>query len=203
MRYNRPSFPIRSEGLYDPQYEHDSCGIGAVVNISGRREYQIIEYAKQVLLRLQHRGASGADETTGDGAGILFQIPQGFFADEAERLKISLPPAGEYGVGMLFLPRRREARSQCEAIFCETILEGGLEVLAWRDVPTCNSRLGQIARSVANWRSASSIRPSSCSRAIRRTIVPSGTTLAPSATRTRRAEDITRQGSRTSSHQPA
>lgn len=148
VRYNRPSFPIRSEGLYDPQYEHDSCGIGAVVNISGRREYQIIEYAKQVLLRLQHRGASGADETTGDGAGILFQIPQGFFADEAERLKISLPPAGEYGVGMLFLPRRREARSQCEAIFCETILEGGLEVLAWRDVPTCNSRLGQIARSV-------------------------------------------------------
>jgi glutamate synthase domain-containing protein 2/glutamate synthase domain-containing protein 1/glutamate synthase domain-containing protein 3 len=136
-----------SRGLYDPQWEHDSCGIGAVVNISGQREHRIVEYAKQVLLNLQHRGASGADETTGDGAGILLQLPHRFFAEEAKRRKIALPAPGQYAVGMLFLPREEKLRQWCESLLGQTIREGGFEVLGWRDVPTCNRRLGQIARS--------------------------------------------------------
>ncbi len=136
-----------SRGLYDPQWEHDSCGIGAVVNISGRREHRILQYAKQVLLNLQHRGAAGADESTGDGAGVLLQLPHRFFAEEAKRLKIVLPTAGQYAVAMLFLPRQEKVRRQCEAILCQTIREGGLGVLGWRETPTCNRRLGQIARS--------------------------------------------------------
>lgn len=146
MKYQERDFE-GSRGLYDPQWEHDSCGIGAVVNISGQREHRIVEYAKQVLLNLQHRGASGADETTGDGAGILLQLPHRFFAEEAKRRKIALPAPGQYAVGMLFLPREEKLRQWCESLLGQTIREGGFEVLGWRDVPTCNRRLGQIARS--------------------------------------------------------
>ena len=112
----------RARGLYDPRYEHDACGIGAVVNISGRREHAIVEYGKQVLLNLMHRGAAGADESTGDGAGILLQIPHEFFAAEAEPLGFALPEPAEYGVAMVFLPaeatrpRRGASRSSSEAI---------------------------------------------------------------------------------------
>ncbi len=105
------------QGLYDPQHEHDACGIGAIVNISGRREHAILDLGRQVLLNLQHRGAAGADESTGDGAGILFQLPHEFFADEAPRLGIELPPPGRYGVAMLFSPQdplvRAPARRSC------------------------------------------------------------------------------------------
>ena len=79
------------QGLYDPAFEHDACGIGAVVNISGKREHSIIEHGKEILINLNHRGAAGADEITGDGAGILFQIPHEFFAAECEKLGFSLP----------------------------------------------------------------------------------------------------------------
>ena len=93
-------------GLYDPDTEHDACGIGAVVNISGERDHAIIERGQQVLLTLHHRGAAGADETTGDGAGILLQIPDEFFRDEAERLGFPLPGRGLYGVAMVFTGAR-------------------------------------------------------------------------------------------------
>src|SRR5271167_31767 len=83
----------QAQGLYDPQYEHDACGIGAVVDISGTKRHKIVAYGKQILLNLQHRGASGADESTGDGAGILIQIPHQFFAAEADRLKFDFPPS--------------------------------------------------------------------------------------------------------------
>ncbi|GIX02734.1 MAG: hypothetical protein KatS3mg112_1671 [Thermogutta sp.] len=133
-------------GLYDPQYEHDACGIGAVVNISGRRDHQIIEYGKQVLLNLMHRGASVADEVTGDGAGILFQIPHEFFEEELARDDVALPPPRHYGVAVVFFPREDEIRIRCEAILEAEIARAGLKLLGRREVPSDNSCLGDIAR---------------------------------------------------------
>ena len=97
-----------NHGLYESRREHDGCGIGAVVNISGQRDHSIIEYGKEILLNLRHRGAAGADEVTGDGAGILFQIPHEFFSAEYTSLGFSLPPASKYGVGMVFGPQNQE-----------------------------------------------------------------------------------------------
>jgi glutamate synthase domain-containing protein 2/glutamate synthase domain-containing protein 1/glutamate synthase domain-containing protein 3 len=139
--------PPKARGLYDPAYEHDACGVGAVVNVSGARSHTIVEYGKQILLNLMHRGAAGADETTGDGAGILIQLPHAFFAAEADRLGFRLPPtAGYYGVGIVFLPRDEALRGQCEQLLAEAIRREGLAVLGWRDVPCDNRSLGQIAR---------------------------------------------------------
>jgi len=105
-----------AQGLYDPRFEHDACGIGAVVNISGRRDHDIVEYGKQVLLNLMHRGASGADESTGDGAGILIQIPHEFFNSPAAGLDFTLPEPRQYGGAMIFLLRADEPRRSCERI---------------------------------------------------------------------------------------
>ncbi len=136
-----------AHGMYDPRHEHDACGIGAVVNISGRREHQIIDLGKKVLTNLMHRGAAGADESTGDGAGILLQLPHELFVAEAARLAFSLPEPGQYAVAMLFLPHASEVRVQCQEILSETIEQGGLKCLGWRVVPCDNSCLGDIARS--------------------------------------------------------
>src|SRR6267378_6120403 len=92
----------RKQGLYDPQHEHDACGLGFVVNVKGQKSHDIVRKAIQVLLNLEHRGASGSEKDTGDGAGILLQIPHLFFARECERLKIDLPNSGKYGVGTVF-----------------------------------------------------------------------------------------------------
>ena len=135
-----------ASGLYDPRREHDACGIGAVVNICGRRTHAIVEQGKQILLNLMHRGAAGADESTGDGAGMLLQVPDEFFRAETQRDGITLPPAGQYGVAMLFLPHDAGLRSRCEGILAQGAQEEGLGVLGWRDVPTDNSSLGEIAR---------------------------------------------------------
>jgi glutamate synthase (NADPH) large chain len=143
MMRNAPT----AQGLYDPQFEHDACGIGAVVDISGAKSHKIVDYGKQILLNLQHRGASGADESTGDGAGILMQIPHAFFAAEADRLKFELPFAGKYGAGILFLPRDSAVRETCEEVLVQAVQSEGLEVLGWRDVPCDNRTLGDIARS--------------------------------------------------------
>jgi glutamate synthase domain-containing protein 2/glutamate synthase domain-containing protein 1/glutamate synthase domain-containing protein 3 len=118
-----------------------------VVDISGTKSHKIVDYGKQILLNLQHRGASGADESTGDGAGILLQIPHEFFAAEADRLKFELPPAGHYGAGILFLPRDAAVRGTCEEVLVQSLESEGLEVLGWRDVPCDNRTLGEIARS--------------------------------------------------------
>ncbi len=131
-------------GLYDPAFEHDACGIGAVVNTDGRREHRIIELGRQVLLNLQHRGAAGADETTGDGAGILMQIPHELFARSVGEEK--LPAPGRYGVAMVFLPRDDKLRRRCENILAAAMEHYGLKLLTWRDVPCDNSCLGDIAR---------------------------------------------------------
>jgi glutamate synthase (NADPH/NADH) large chain len=136
----------KAQGLYDPAWEHDACGIGAIVNISGRREHAIVEYGKQVLMNLMHRGAAGADESTGDGAGILMQIPHEFFAAVTDELGFTLPEPGGYGVAMAFEPRDPELRRSCEQVLGECVHEEGMTVLGWRDVPTCNKTLGEIAR---------------------------------------------------------
>jgi len=133
-------------GLYDPQWEHDACGIGAVANISGRRDHSIIEYGNEVLLNLMHRGAAGSDESTGDGAGILFQIPHEFFDEEVRRLRFRLPGPNHYGVAMVFGPQDEGFRGRCEGLLNRAIDDLGLEVLGWRDVPTDNSCLGELAR---------------------------------------------------------
>ncbi|KKK66261.1 hypothetical protein LCGC14_2965880, partial [marine sediment metagenome] len=138
--------PPASSGLYDTRYEHDSCGIGAVVNIDGRRERAVIEYGREVLLNLQHRGAAGADESTGDGAGMLIQIPHDLFAAEAERLSFDLPAEESYGVGMVFLPTDDAPREKCRQILAEALGHCGLNVLAWRVVPTDSGCLGELAR---------------------------------------------------------
>ena len=116
------------------------------MNISGRRDHAIVEHGKQILLKLMHRGAAGADESTGDGAGILLQIPHEFFQAIAPTLGFQLPAQKHYGVAMLFLPQASEARRRCEQIFAEILTEEGLQLLGWRDVPTDNSSLGDIAR---------------------------------------------------------
>ncbi len=134
------------QGLYDPRWEHDACGIGAVANISGRREHAILEYGNQILLNLVHRGASGADESTGDGAGILLQVPHEFLSEQAGRAGLRLPEPGRYGVGMVFLPRDETLRGECEAILGQAVDHHGLRVIGWRDVPVRPDCLGELAR---------------------------------------------------------
>jgi glutamate synthase domain-containing protein 2/glutamate synthase domain-containing protein 1/glutamate synthase domain-containing protein 3 len=137
----------KDQGLYEARREHDACGIGAVVNISGKKDHSIIEYGKQILLKLHHRGAAGADNVTGDGAGILCQIPHVFFRTEMMRLGVTLPEPGLYGAGMVFCPKDKKLRVECERILEQAIAHYGMKVLGWRDVPTDPSCLGEIALS--------------------------------------------------------
>jgi glutamate synthase (NADPH/NADH) large chain len=136
---------LKDQGLYEVRREHDACGIGAVVNINGRRDHSILEYGRQILVNLAHRGAAGADETTGDGAGILFQIPHECCVDEAKKLGFSPPEPLHYGVGMVFGPKDSRLRSRCDRVLEEAIAYYKLKVLGWRDVPVNNACLGKIA----------------------------------------------------------
>jgi len=138
---------LAGQGLYEARREHDSCGIGAVVNISGRKDHNILEYGKKIIVNLHHRGAAGADNVTGDGAGILFQIPHEFFVLEAGRCGISLPEAGLYGVGMVFESKNDQVRQQCDKLLQAAIEHYGMRILGWRDVPSSNECLGEIALS--------------------------------------------------------
>jgi glutamate synthase (NADPH) large chain len=133
------------QGLYDPRYEHDSCGVGFVVDVQGRSSHQIVEQAVQVLQNLKHRGASGCEPNTGDGAGILIQIPHGFFVRECEQLRIPLPGKGHYAVGMVFLPAEGEGREECQRLFEKITAEEGQLLLGWRTVPTVDGGLGATA----------------------------------------------------------
>jgi len=138
-------FEPKDQGLYEVRREHDGCGIGAVVNINGRRSHSIIEYGKEILVNLHHRGAAGADEVTGDGAGILFQIPHEFFNAECANLGFSLPPVSKYGVGMVFGPQNEELNKKCNKVLEDSVKHYGMKVLGWRNVPTLNDCLGKIA----------------------------------------------------------
>ncbi len=135
---------MKNHGLYETRREHDACGIGAVVNISGKKGHSIIEYGKQILLNLHHRGAAGADETTGDGAGILFQVPHEFFLAETKNIGFSLPES-QYGVGMVFGSKNQELRKKCDEILEAAIKHYGMKVLGWRQVPVSAGCLGKLA----------------------------------------------------------
>ncbi len=134
------------EGLYDPRNEHDACGIGFVASIKGHKSHDIIAKGIQVLINLTHRGACGCDPETGDGAGILIQIPHKFFARECAALGFTLPAEGEYGVGMTFLPVEPHQRLSCEGILERIVREEGLTVLGWRDTPVDGDAIGRVAR---------------------------------------------------------
>jgi glutamate synthase (ferredoxin) len=138
-------FP-RKQGLYDPQFEHDACGVGFVVNIKGKKSHKIIRDALTVLINLNHRGACGCEANTGDGAGILMQMPHSFFKEVARKDKIKLPPLGDYGVAMVFLPRDPNERRTCETMFENIVVEEGQKFLGWRIVPTNNASLGATAK---------------------------------------------------------
>ena len=133
-------------GLYDPQFEHDSCGVGLIADIQGRRSHKIVKDCLSILCRMEHRGARGAEKNTGDGAGILTQIPHRFFAEECSALGIHLPQSGDFAVGMFFLPQDEDRRSVCEDILLKTVEEEGQRFLGWRDVPTDDSTLGDSAK---------------------------------------------------------
>jgi glutamate synthase (ferredoxin) len=144
---SKPSLPPAKQGLYDPRFEHDACGVGFVVNIKGEKSHEIVEQALMVLQNLDHRGACGCEENTGDGAGALLQIPHAFFKHACEGLGFKLPDPGEYGVGMVFLPDDRKHRPQFEKIVKEIIVSEGQKCLGWRKVPTDNLYLGDTAKS--------------------------------------------------------
>ncbi|MBU3714190.1 MAG: glutamate synthase subunit alpha, partial [Ferruginibacter sp.] len=140
--------PINSQGLYDPSFEHDACGIGFVASIKGYKSHQHISDALTVLENMEHRGACGCESNTGDGAGIMIQIPHEFFFDECLKQGIHLPVVGKYGVGVLFFPKDIKLREQCRNIFNNAVEKLGLEILVYRSVPVNTDGIGQTALSV-------------------------------------------------------
>lgn len=145
MEKGQLNLRLTDQGLYEARREHDGCGVGAVVNINGAQDHSIIEYGREILINLHHRGAASADQSTGDGAGILFQIPHEFFALQAEKLGFALPPAGRYAVGMVFGPKDVQLRLLCDKRLEDALAHYGLSVLGRRDVPTVGGCLGPIA----------------------------------------------------------
>ena len=133
------------QGLYDPDFEHDACGAGFVVHIKGRKSHEIVRQALTILRNLAHRGACGADANSGDGAGILLQVPHRFFVSESTKLGFALPDAGLYGVGTAFLPQNDKERFICEEQLQAVIAEEGQRFLGWREVPTDSKTLGETA----------------------------------------------------------
>ena len=133
-------------GLYDPRFEHDSCGVGFVVHIRGQRSRTLVDQALEIGVNLLHRGACGCEPDSGDGAGLLLQIPDRFLRRETAALGFTLPPEGQYGAGMLFLPRQASARRRVEALIARIVDEEDQTLLGWRDVPTDSSPLGATAR---------------------------------------------------------
>jgi glutamate synthase (ferredoxin) len=134
------------QGLYDPSYEHDACGVGFVADIKGRRSHQIVRNALEVLLNLEHRGASGCEASSGDGAGILIQTPHDFLVQECSKLGFELPDFGGYAAGIVFLPVTEASQKACEAVIEKIVDEEGQRLIGWRDVPTDDSQLGPTAR---------------------------------------------------------
>ena len=134
--------PPAAQGLYDPAFEHDACGVAFVVDMHGRRSHELVQQGVTALVHLDHRGASGAETNTGDGAGILIQVPDGFCRATAG---VELPPAGRYATGIAFLPGTPEQVAEARAAIDAIVAEEGLEVLTWRDVPVDPSTLGSGA----------------------------------------------------------
>ena len=138
--------PLRRAGLYDPDLEHDACGVGFVAHIKNQSSHDIISQGLTVLRNLTHRGAVGADPKAGDGAGILIQVPHHFYARECQSLGIQLPSPGHYAVAMVFLPTEAGARETCEALLTRLVEEEGQSILGWRELPVDNTCLGDSVR---------------------------------------------------------
>src|SRR6187551_156296 len=134
------------QGLYRAADEHDACGVGFVADIKGRRSHAIIRNALDLLINLEHRGACGSDPDTGDGAGILIQMPDRFFRGT---VTFDLPPAGSYGAGLVFLPHDEQKRAECKATIARIVDEEDQRLLGWRDVPVNLNKVGKTAASVA------------------------------------------------------
>src|ERR1044072_5932941 len=134
------------QGLYHPSHEHDACGVGFVAHIKGKKSHAIVEQGLNVLKNRSHRGAVGCDPKLSDGAGCLIQIPDRFYRDEMARQGVKLPPAGQYGVGMVFLPRDPASRIACEYEIERAIKDEGQILLGWRDVPVDNSDPAEPAK---------------------------------------------------------
>lgn len=135
------------QGLYDPQFEHDACGVGFIVHQLGKKSHDIVEQALTILLNLDHRGACGCEANTGDGAGILIQVPHQFLKKVAGQENITLPAPGQYGVGMIYSSPDPATRAKSRQLFEQIVAEEGQKVLGWRDVPTNNAPLGDTAKS--------------------------------------------------------
>ena len=142
---------LEANGMYSSQFEKDACGMGFVVNIKGKKSHDIIDDSLRILERLEHRGGAGADKDTGDGAGILVQIPHEFFKRECEVLGINLPAAGEYGVGMVFAHKYESLRNEQKRILEEVVREEGQVVLGWREVPVDGTKVGKEAAAIRPW----------------------------------------------------
>jgi glutamate synthase (NADPH/NADH) large chain len=136
------------QGLYDPAREHDACGVGFIAHIKGRKSHAVVEHGLQILRNLTHRGAVGADPLVGDGAGILLQLPDQFFREEMAKQGVALPPVGEYGVGMVFLPKEPASRLACEYEIARAIKNEGQVLLGWRDVPRDRTGLGEAVKRI-------------------------------------------------------
>ncbi len=141
-------YPPGAQGLYDPANEHDACGVGFVANIKGKKSHEIIEQGLTILKNLTHRGAVGADPKASDGAGILIQMPDKFFREEMAKQGVALPPFGQYGVGMVFLPREPASRFACEYEIERAIKDEGQVLIGWRDVPVDNTDLGESVKKI-------------------------------------------------------
>ena len=137
-----------AQGLFDPALERDACGVGFIANLKGVKSHSIVESALRILENLEHRGAVGADPLSGDGAGILTQIPHEFLAEETKALGFTLPKPGQYAVGHLFMPQDERLRAHCERVWARCLKEEGLELLGWRSVPVDNSCLSDMVRGV-------------------------------------------------------
>ena len=133
---------MRKQGLYDPAFEHDSCGVAFVARLDGERSHETIDRALRALENLEHRGASGADAETGDGAGILMQLPDAFLRATAG---FELPPPGQYGVAVCFLPQEAARRAELEVLLEQTVAAEGQAVLGWRDIPVDTRKAGAHA----------------------------------------------------------
>ena len=136
----------KKQGLYDPQFEHDACGVGFVANIKGEKSHEIVQQALTILSNLKHRGAVGCEPNSGDGAGILMQMPDYFLRKVCAQLGTELPEVGRYGVAMIFTSPQAADRNCARHIMEQIIVEEGLRIIGWRDVPTDNSTLGGTAK---------------------------------------------------------
>jgi glutamate synthase (NADPH/NADH) large chain len=136
---------IHPESLYDPRYEHDACGVGFIADLNNTKSHEVVSKGIEILRNLDHRGARGVEKETGDGAGILVQLPHGFFLRECSRIGISLPEPGDYAIGQCFFPKDQQTHQGVKDIFQRAIAELELDVLGWREVPTDHSTLGATA----------------------------------------------------------